>query len=151
MDTVLLDQFVANKIGKPTDFDGNYGPQCVDLVRFYFADVLKMPQPKGVNGARDFYEKFESDPVLVKYFTKMPNTLAWIARKGDVIVWGDGTGKKILPDGRLIYLGHVGICLEANLFYLKVFSQNWNQPVACKIHWHNYLRPKILGGLRPKF
>jgi hypothetical protein len=38
-----LDQFVAANAGKPLDLDGEYGPQCVDLVNAYARDVLHAP------------------------------------------------------------------------------------------------------------
>jgi hypothetical protein len=59
-----LKEFVENYTGKPVDFDGRYGAQCVDLVRQYFKEVWNLPeQPEGVDGAREFYFNHEGRPV----------------------------------------------------------------------------------------
>jgi hypothetical protein len=121
------------------DFDGMYDCQCVDLARFYFRDVLEIPQPKGLPvGARELYEKFESDPVLFRYFTRIPNTPDAVPEAGDVMLWDKNAGSGC---------GHVAIFLEGNVKTFRSLDQNWT-PFKTTIVHHGY--SNVLGWLRPK-
>ena len=55
---MTLLEFVNKHIGKKVDFDGYYGPQCVDLYRQYCQDVWEIPHTGSVEGAKDLVEKY---------------------------------------------------------------------------------------------
>lgn len=57
---MTLKRFIINNLGKKVDFDRTNGPQCVDLARAYFRDVLEIEQlpALGADGsAKDFWTK----------------------------------------------------------------------------------------------
>jgi hypothetical protein len=95
------------------DFDGKYGNQCVDLFRFYLRDVLNVPQPGGVRGAKDLAKNYDPKNFRwvknVKGDGKVPNP-------GDIVIW-DGD------------FGHVGVAIEANpkANYFYSFDINFPQ------------------------
>jgi len=138
---MTLDQFVKKYEGKGVDWDGHYGIQCVDLFRQYVNDVLGTPQPKGVIGAKDFWYNYSKDINLSNHFTKHVNTLNAVPQEGDVIIWNSWSTNRY---------GHIAIYLSGNVWNLTTFDQNWGYPRTCKKVKHNYLRPKILGWLRPR-
>ena len=94
--------FIIKYNGKKVDFDGEDGPQCMDLYRQYCQDVIGCPHTGTVNpdGAKALYLKF-SDRKEKEYFNRFsPN----LARFGDVIVWDATATNKY---------GHVAIVVEA--------------------------------------
>lgn len=136
---VTLDQFVAKWLGRKADFDGAYGGQCVDLFRFYVKEVLNLPQPKPVKGAKDFWYGYAQDPNLFANYEKIPNTLWAVPKKGDVMVWDAYKGNPF---------GHVAIYLDGNVLWFTSFDQNFPTLSRCTKTRHNYLKPKVLGWLR---
>lgn len=123
--------------GKKIDFDGAYGGQCVDLFRQFNKEVLGIAQPKGVNGAKDFWNNYSKDANLYNNFTRISNTPSFVPIEGDVMVWGNGT------------YGHIAICTgEGDVNYFNSFDQNYPTGSACKVVKHNY--SNVLGVLRPK-
>jgi hypothetical protein len=138
---MTLDNFVKTYLGKKVDFDGYYGGQCVDLFRQYVKDVLDKPQPKGVQGAKDFWKNYSTDANLKNNFTKIANTPEAVPQKGDVIIWDSWTGNDF---------GHVAIFLDGDVNSFTSLDQNY--PTLSKVTKtkHNYTIPKVLGWLRPK-
>lgn len=136
------DQFITKYSGKKIDWDGKYQGQCVDLFRQYCHDVFGMKkQPRGVYGAADFWENFELDPVLKLHFFRIPNTLDFIPKKGDVMVWKRSAGKGY---------GHISIVHSANVWTFISFDQNWRKLNVSELTKHNYLYPGVYGVLRKK-
>ena len=78
---MTLLEFVNKHIGKKVDFDGYYGPQCVDLYRQYCQDVWEIPHTGSVEGAKDLVEKYYILPRERKYLVlcKAPES----AKSGD--------------------------------------------------------------------
>jgi len=112
-----LQEFVDKYKGKPVDFDGQYGAQCVDLVRRYIKEVWELPrQPEGVIGAEEFYFKHESRPIqrglcrCTGYYAADCPPPA-----GSVVVF------KAHPGNRY---GHIAICLSADASGMDVFEQD---------------------------
>lgn len=138
---MTLDQFVAKWLGKTADYDGYYGGQCVDLFRYYVAEVLHNLQPDKVVGAKEFWTNFDRDRALYNNFTKITNTLTAVPQKGDVVIWDAWTGNPF---------GHVAIFLEGNVMSFISLDQNYPTLSLVTKTRHNYLSPKVLGWLRPK-
>jgi hypothetical protein len=137
---MTLQDFILRHEGIHVDWDGAFGAQCVDLARFYFQEVCGLEkQPVGVVGARDFYLNFEKDPVLTKYFEKIPNTPEFVPKRGDVVLW-DGT--KGNP------YGHIAIFVRGDVNAFNSFDQNLPAGAPCGIVHHTY--SNVLGFLRPK-
>lgn len=135
---MTLNQFVKKHNGKKVDFDGRYGAQCVDLFRQYCKDVLNIPQPSGVTGARELYTEYEKKPVEVKHLQKLP----YPANKpiaGDVVVFGSMRGNPY---------GHVAIVIAADKNYIKVLEQDGYSQTGTKFAYWKYTH--VLGFLRKR-
>lgn len=138
-------QFFAKYNNKFLDFDGKYGNQCVDLARFFIKEVLELPQPKGVGGAYQFFTDFEKDKVLTTLFDKIPNTLTFMPKEGDICLWNKGYGQ----------YGHIAIATGKNtLLTFEVFSQNDPLKSPCIFKTYKFQRFKgdktFLGVIRAK-
>ena len=82
---MTLTQFIKKYLGQKVDFDKAHGYQCVDLVRAYFAEVLNIPQPPGVEGAKDLFD----NPGCL---TAVKESAQTDYSQGDVLIW-DATDK----------------------------------------------------------
>ena len=132
-----LQEFLNINNGKKLDFDGHYGAQCVDLFRCFNRDVLGIAQPRGVNGAKDFWNNYSNDPNLYDNFTRIANTPDFVPQFGDIAVWGNGT------------YGHIAICTgKGDVKTFESFDQNYPTGSACHYQTHNY--SGFLGVFRPK-
>jgi len=107
----LLEWVKANQ-GRAIDRDGEYGPQCVDLVEAYLADLLRVPPWPGnaIDFARARFPGWE-------WVANAPSNFP-VA--GDVVVWG-GPSAEV---GTTAF-GHCAIALAASPNTLLVLSQNW--------------------------
>lgn len=125
---MTYDQFQAKYLGKPIDYDGTAGVQCVDLADQYLKDVFGITGV-WVQGARDFYNNFASYPVLVKNFDRIPNTRDLIIKKGDIVVWNGGTW------------GHIAVGNgEGNIDWFVSLEQNTlgrHEPTQLVKHYYN--------------
>lgn len=138
---MTIDEFITKYLHQKLDWDGYYAGQCVDLFRYYCDEVLNIPQPAGVWGAANFWSDFDTDPILVKYFTKIENTQEFIPQKGDIAIWNFKAGGGY---------GHVSVVdrNENTTSYFYSFDQNWSKISYCEIVKHTYTN--IFGFLRPK-
>ena len=143
---MTFDEFMTNTLGKAIDFDKTAGVQCVDLVDLYFQDVIQMPIV-WVQNAKDFYNNFNSYPLLKEHFERLENTRELIVQKGDVVIWGGGTH------------GHCAIGTgEGNKDVFWSIEQNTmgrHEPTQLIKHYFNRKTGydcswPILGVLRPK-
>lgn len=125
---LTFDEFIVKYNGQTIDFDGHFGPQCVDLIRQYIHEVLGTQQPYSVVGA---YQLLDELPVGYEIH------LSGEIKKGDILVWQKGYGEN----------GHTSIALDSNAQQVQVFEQN--NPIGSKCHtaWHNY--GYIRGWFRP--
>lgn len=136
---MTIDQFISKYSGKKIDFDGAYQGQCVDLFRQYIKEVIDLTvQPRGVQGAADFWTQYDNDPVLKNNFSKINNSLTAVPQKGDVVLWN-----KLAGGG----FGHVAVFVSGDVNKFISFDQNWRQLSVCEITNHNY--DKVYGWLRP--
>lgn len=119
--------------GKPVDYDGYFGFQCMDLANKYVTECLALPRlPLG--NAWTQWKNYQS-----QYYTRIPNTPSFVPQKGDIIIW-----KKVflyLPDG------HIAIFDQGNVNNFVSFDQNWSSK-HCQYEHHNYRF--IQGVLRKK-
>jgi len=128
-------EFVTKYNWRAIDYDGAYGPQCVDLFRQYLKEVLNVSQPPSVGGAKDLWNNY--DP---RYFDRINNGPLDIPKKGDIPIWDARAG-----GGH----GHVAIVETANLFSFTSFDQNWPVGTYCHFQGHNYFGG-LVGWLRAK-
>ena len=135
---MTLDKFVEKYNGQKVDFDKCYGYQCVDLFRQYCEDVLNVPQPSGVIGAREFYTNYEDKPVEVKFFESLPYK-GNIPASGDVVIF-DRTNANPY--------GHIAIVIAADRVCMKILEQNGFTQAGTKIAYRSY--DNVLGFLRKR-
>ena len=127
---ISLTQFIKKYLGTKVDFDGKFGPQCVDLARQYYSEVLDVPQFPPVEGAKDIIKnpgklKVIKEDVLADYSS------------GDVLIWGAS---------RTNQYGHVAILVSIyNTKYFIVLDQDGFKQDGCKLAFRS--RENLLGGL----
>jgi hypothetical protein len=109
--------FIKTNTGKAIDFDGHFGAQCVDLVRLFWRDVEKIPQPEptGTDGAISFFDNHYFRPIQKKHLKRVSFEKGMIPPAGAVVVFAP------IPTNRF---GHIGICVEANSEGISLFEQN---------------------------
>jgi len=122
------DQFILQNNGKWIDFDNAYGAQCVDLVRFYWQNVVGINQPKGVKGAKDFWANYPTDPNLNQNYDRIANTDEFIPKAGDIMIWKHGE------------FGHIAVVAtnDNTLSHFYAFSQNDPLNSPCKVIKYTY-------------
>lgn len=127
-------EFIEYWLNKYADYDGYYGPQCVDLYDYFCQDVINCPIIL-VGGANEIWDNYPVD-----YFDRILNTPEAIPKLGDVMIWGTGVGN----------YGHVAICTDINNNQNTFVSLDQNWPVGSPCHYveHNY--NSVIGWLRPK-
>lgn len=131
-------EFIKAYEGKATDYDGAYGAQCVDLIKLYLDKVFDI-KPGSWGNAKYYWIDFEKHPELTTNFTKIKNTLTFVPKKGDIMVWQGGINGGY---------GHLAICTgDGNINHFYSHDQNWSGKVCKKIK-HDY--KKVYGVLRPK-
>ena len=129
-----LTDFISKYNAQPVDFDGAYGPQCMDLMHRYIVDVL------GYEGslfaAPTAYQAYQNanDP----RFDKISNTPTGVPQKGDIIFWNTSVGSA----------GHVAIFISGDVNGFTSFDQNWPVGSPCHQQAHNY--NGVAGWLHPK-
>ena len=127
---ISLTQFIKKYLGTKVDFDGKFGPQCVDLARQYYSEVLDVPQFPPVEGAKDIIK----NPGKLKVIKE--DALADYS-SGDVLVWGAS---------RTNQYGHVAILVSIyNTKYFIVLEQDGFKQDGCNLAVRS--RENLLGGL----
>lgn len=131
---MTVKEFFAKYNGKPIDYDGYYGNQCVDLYRQFVKECLEYPQSPGVQGAADIWTTYLKD-----YYQRIDNTPDGVPQLGDIIIWNKNAGGGF---------GHVGIFDSGSVDNFLSFDQNWPVNSFCHFQSHNYTN--VLGWQRPK-
>ncbi len=134
-------EFVDKNNGKYIDYDGNYGCQCVDLMRQYLVDVVGISgySLKGVSYAKQLFTNM--DNLGDENFIKIKNTPTNYPQKGDIVIWG-------WYPGVTGYAGHVAIVSDASPKAFISFDQNWPSNSPCRYVNHSY--KGVRGWLRPR-
>lgn len=137
---MYLDDFVKKYDGKKVDFDGVFGPQCVDLFRQYCKECLNIKEHTGrcgtTGGAKDLYIDYPKMPLEEKYFYRCSDG-NYIA--GDVAVWDSNSSNKY---------GHVAIVIGKLNDNLIVFEQDGFKLNGAKISLRSM--KNLLGVLRKR-
>lgn len=123
-------EFFLRWNGKYLDVDGVFGPQCVDVTKKYFLDVLGLPVFKG--NAIDYWNK------VVPGFKKIRNNPWNFPMPGDIIIWRNTPSNPF---------GHIAICNWSRLWDFSSFDQNYPIGYPCHYQYHNY--KDVVGWLRP--
>lgn len=133
-------KFLAWANGKYLDYDGVYGVQCVDLIKYDLDKVFNI-KPGAWGNAHAYYDNFYDHPELVKTFDRIANTPDFVPKKGDIVVW-----KKALNGA----YGHIAIADGVgNTDYFYSYDQNWTgHNDKCTRIYHSY--KYVAGVLRPK-
>ncbi len=127
---ISLTQFIKKYLGTKVDFDGKFGPQCVDLARQYYSEVLDVPQFPLVEGAKDIIK----NPGKLKVIKE--DALADYS-SGDVLIWGASKNNQY---------GHVAILVSIyNTRYFVVLEQDGFKQDGVKLAFRS--RENLLGGL----
>lgn len=128
-----LQNFIDKYNGKAVDFDGYYGPQCVDLAQQYNKELFNGPFLSG-NGAKDIWNTYPQS-----IYDRVANSPTGVPNPGDIIIWGSSYGP----------YGHIAICIEANVNNFKCLSQN--DPIGALTGIRDYPNYNgVLGWLHPK-
>lgn len=108
------------QIGKGLDYDGVYGNQCVDLIKYYYAYF-------GVAGyARGNAEAYRTNSVPPGW-TRIYGGY----QPGDVVVWSPGLG------GSDKTYGHIGIIDSIDEVGFNAVNQNYANKSYCTKNWFN--------------
>ncbi len=127
---MTLTQFIKKYLGTKVDFDGKFGPQCVDLFRQYCSEVLNVSQTPAVVGAKDIIK----NPGKLKVTKE--STLADYS-PGDVLIWGATSSNPY---------GHVAILVSVyNTKYFVVLEQDGFKQDGVKLAFRS--REGLLGCL----
>lgn len=131
---MTFDPFIWKYTGKAVDYDGKYGPQCMDLYRQYVKEVLGFPQSKPVPSAKDVWDTYLPD-----FYERISNSPSGVPQKGDIVIWGGNYGPH----------GHIAIFIQGNTKQFTSFDQNDPLGSLCHEQLHTY--KGVLGWLRPKY
>ena len=118
---MTLNDFIAKWSGKPIDFDGWYGAQCVDLMNQYCVDVLGISNPMQALPGATAYEIYQN--ANDSRFTKITNTPSGIPQSGDIIFWSTN---------------HVAVFIQGDTSTFTSFDQNFPTGSNCHVQLHNY-------------
>ncbi len=124
-----------SQIGESLDYDGAYGAQCVDLIKYYYAYLGATPATG--NGC-----DYATNP-LPNGWQRIPYSSGFTAQPGDIAIW--------------TYLassaGHVAIVTSANSSIMNLIDQNGATAPAhiVKSCSKNYSSGTFYGVIRPNF
>ncbi len=128
---MTLQEFQQKYTGKFVDFDGAFGPQCVDLMNQYCVDVLGITNPIQVlpgGTAFEIYNNYSGTQ-----FTKLANTPTGVPTPGDIVFWSTAWGNGA---------GHVAIFVSGDANNFTSFEQNditsADPNGSCQTLSHNY-------------
>jgi len=97
------------------DVDKKYGGQCVDVARHYMSVIHNVNDVEGVNGAVDFFTKYDSMPKLKSAYHRINYQPGMICPQGALVIWGTTKNNSY---------GHIAICDEATQSTLTILEQD---------------------------
>lgn len=127
-----LTQFINTWTGKTLDFDGAFGPQCVDLAKKWNQELGYSPR---YGNGNQWINNAGAD------YTRINYTPGALPKEGDIVSWA-GQGPANVP------YGHVAVATgKGDSKTFQTFDQNWGG-VVCKLNNHSY--QAVQGWIRPK-
>ena len=136
----VVEEWFDRTVPYPTPDPNGLQGQCVQFVRWLLMFYYKLPQWGAIRGAADFWDNYDNDPNLNRYWEKLPNTPTFVPQEGDIVIWDKSKGGGY---------GHVGVVFEndhsVNYFYSA--ESNW-KPFKVTVVQHNY--NGVLGFFRVK-
>ena len=121
--------WAISQIGQKLDYDGVYGAQCVDLIKYYYAYLGVSPVTG--NGADYAYNSLPAG------WTRIQNYSGFIPQPGDIAVWTGG-------------YGHVSIVTSSDSVGFNSINQNVSgTDDSCMSLWK--WNTEIWGIIRPDF
>ena len=126
-----LNSFIRKYNGKYTDFDGHYGPQCVDLARRWLQHI-KVSQVKPGNA--DVWFKNASK----KHFVKVKYKKGRVPKPGDLVCWS----------GKFVKNGHISVAVKGDKKSFVSFDQNF--PLKSRCHKQKHTYKGVVGWLIPR-
>lgn len=128
-----LETFANNLVGQSIDYDGQYGAQCVDLIRHYLRNYFGLTNTRNYLPAGNAYQIFLNTNSA--NFEKIYNNSATVVpQPGDIIFWNSGT------------YGHVAIFMSGDANSFISLDQNWPVGSSVQLVDHNYTN--VVGWLR---
>ena len=122
-------------IGKSIDIDKVSGHQCVDVIHSYLKECFNIPVIARGN-AKDYWNVYDKDKTLKKYFYKIKNTPTLEFQIGDIVIWN------------MSPYGHIAVATgNGNTSKFTSIDGNWGSK-RVKIVEHNF--KNVVGCLRPK-
>lgn len=122
------------QIGKKLDYDGVYGAQCVDLIKYYYKYLGVQPQ-RG-NGC-----DYAHNPLPANW-VRIPYHKGFVAQPGDIAVWTRTSSA----------YGHVAIVVSATSNNMTVVEQNGSSQTPTRSHTYTYTSMgTFYGVIRPNF
>ena len=109
---------------KVIDVDKKYGGQCVDAARDHMAKVDDVFDVEGVNGAVDFFTKYDHMPKLKAAYHRIMYQPGMVAPQGAKIIWGTTPNNSF---------GHIAICDSATQLTLTILEQDGFDNPARKV------------------
>ncbi len=136
-DIMQYDVFLNKWMGHPIDWDGLYGPQCVD-------EIAEYCQTAGKTLCYANAKDWANNPAMYPDFTWMqnnPNDYNQIPNRGDIIVWSG-----LLPGSE--GFGHIAIWdMVTGPGTFNSLDQNWGGQY---VHFQSHNWQYILGWWTPK-
>ena len=123
------------QIGKGLDYDGAYGNQCVDLIKYYY-DYF------GVAG----YAKGNANAYITNALPPGWTRVYGDYQPGDIAVWKVNHSCGTCNTSAY---GHVGIIISADSVGFNAVNQNFNNQSYCTRNWFNILA--LACAIRPSY
>lgn len=123
------------QIGKGLDYDGMFGNQCVDLIKYYYAYF-------GVAG----YAMGNANAYMTNSLPSGWTRVYGNYQPGDIAVWKTNHSCSTCGTGSL---GHVGIITSADSVGFNAVNQNFNNQSYCTKNW--FYCSALACAIRPSF
>ncbi len=111
------------QINKGLDYDGMYGNQCVDLIKYYYQ---YLGYANYANGNACAYAYNNLPPGWTRVYSNF--------QPGDIAVWKVNHSCRTCSTSSL---GHVGIITSADSVGFNAVNQNFNNQAYCTENWFN--------------
>ena len=119
-------EWIFKNLGKSIDFDGAFGPQCVDSINDYLAATS--PSTGRIRSATAAQAAREKLPGWVW----VANTPIGVPHPGSLVVWGEFPPYGIGPDG------HIALSVSSDVSHLLTLDQNWSGARYVRLVCHDY-------------